>query len=117
MTTPFFPSYRDNWTRTPNIFFEEILPKSTLNESRIVGYLFRQTLGYNQAANWVGVTRNELIQNAGVSNGQLTSTLKNCESKGWILTYVEGPQGNEKRYIFLNDPLNLSIVSGLKQKL
>lgn len=60
----FFPTYKDNWTRTPNVFFDQILkdPKVTTNQIRLVGYLIRQTIGYNREAKWAAVSRSTLIK-------------------------------------------------------
>lgn len=116
MTEPFFPTYKEKYTRTPNVFFDEILAKATINEVRIIGYLIRNTLGYNRDSKWIGVTRSDLIK-SGVSNSRLTDALKACEEKGWILTYMEGSIGSQKRYIFLNDELNQRIIEALNRKL
>lgn len=117
MSKPFFPTYRDNWTRTPNVFFDEVLKTDgvTLNEVRIIGYLIRQTLGYNKDAKWTAVTRKELISEAGVPNGRIKGALDKCKEHGWILIYEEGEGPQKKRYIFLNDERNQLIVKGLEQ--
>jgi hypothetical protein len=118
MQMPFFPSYEEKFTRTPNVFFDEVLPIATANESRIVGYLIRNTIGYNKDDSaWVGKSREDLIKEAGVSNTQLTKAITSCENKGWIITYKKGINGRETRYFFLNDPLNVMIVEGLNREL
>jgi hypothetical protein len=113
----FFPTYKDNWTRTPNVFFDQILkdPKVTTNQIRLVGYLIRQTIGYNREAKWAAVSRSTLIKKAGIPNSRITEAISRCEEKGWILTFEQGEKGKQERYIFLNDPLNVCIVQGLKK--
>jgi hypothetical protein len=113
----FFPTYKDNWTRTPNVFFDQILkdPKVTTNQIRLVGYLIRQTIGYNREAKWVAVSRSTLIKKASIPNSRITEAISRCEEKGWILTFEQGEKGKQERYIFLNDPLNVCIVQGLKK--
>lgn len=116
MSKAFFPTFKEQWTKTPNVFFDEVLKHDgvTLNEVRIIGYLIRNTLGYNRDAKWIGVSRNDLIEGAGVSNTRLTETLKKCKEHGWILEFVKGEGTSKKRYIFLNDKRNQAIVKGLE---
>jgi len=117
--TAFFPTYKDNWTRTPNVFFDEILrnPKANLNQVRLVGYLIRQTIGYNQDAKWACVSRSDLIKKAGIPNSRIKKAIQDCERNNWILTYEDGTGTKKKRYIFLNDDRNQRIVIGLKKGL
>jgi hypothetical protein len=114
---PFFPTYKEQFTKTPNIFFDKILtdPKVTLNQVRLVGYLIRQTIGYNKEAKWAAVSRKELIGNAGIPNGRIKEAIDGCLKNDWILIYETGENGKQERYIFLNDPLNQRIVYGLKK--
>jgi hypothetical protein len=114
-----FPTYKDNWTRTPNVFFDEILANSniTLNQVRLIGYLIRNTLGYNREAKWTGVTRSKLIDEAGIPNGRITDTLNKSIENSWVLIYESGKTTKKERYIFLNDDLNARIVIGLRKKL
>lgn len=112
----FFPSYKDNWTRTPNVYFDVVVKKGTANQIRLVSYLIRQTIGYNREAKWVAVTRRELIEEAEISNGCVSDTIKSCKENGWVLVYEQGEKTKKERYIFLNDPINQLIVKGLENK-
>lgn len=115
----FFPTYKDQFTRTPNIFYDKILtdPEVTLNQVRLVGYLIRQTIGYNREAKWAAVSRKSLIKNAGIPNGRIKDSIDGCLKKGWILVFEHGQAGKQERYIFLNDPINQRIVYGLNKGL
>ncbi|WP_158283250.1 proline-rich domain-containing protein [Laceyella sacchari] len=56
-----------------------------------------------------------MIKKAGISNTRVTETINGCEKNGWVLTFEQGENGKQERYIFLNDPLNQCIVQGLKK--
>jgi hypothetical protein len=113
----FFPTYKDKWTRTPNLFFDEVIQTKgiTVNEIRLISFLIRNTLGYNKDAKWIGASRNTLIKKAKIPNGAISSTIANCIKRNWILEFSKGR--NSKRYVFLNDERNTRIVWGLEQGL
>lgn len=112
----FFPTYKSQFTRTPNVFYDEILKTKNIsaNDIKLVGGLIRNTLGYNKDAKWVGVSRKDLEDNFGIGKSNITKTLERCVENGWIITYETGKGTKKQRYIFLNDDRNVRIVEGLK---
>lgn len=104
------------YTKTPNVFFEEVLcaKETTFNEAKLMGYLIRNTLGYNHKAAWVKVSRSQLLGQAQISYGSINPTIYSCIQKGWILEFKHGGKGKEERYLFLRTPHNERIVHGLE---
>lgn len=112
----FFPTYKSQFTRTPNVFFDEILrdPKVTLNQVRLIAYLIRETIGYNREAKWTAVSRSQLIK-AGIPNSRIRDTIQGCKEKQWVIVFEQGKGTKKERYIFLNDDRNQKLVFGLEQ--
>lgn len=111
-TAYFPPPGAVQYTQVPNVFFERVLPEATISEARVVGWILRQTRGYQRLTDCV--PRAELIRHAGVSNGQLSAAIRGCIEKGWILAYDDGVDGKRERYFFLNDSLSLAIIAALE---
>jgi hypothetical protein len=115
MDKAFFPDVKENFTRVPNIFFEEFLPCATANELKVMLFIIKKTLGWNKK--WDMVSRSQYINEAGISNGSLSGTLKSCIAKGWLLKFEEGPKNKMQIYYFLNEGKNIAIVKGLRMNL
>lgn len=113
----YFPTFEEKWTKTPNLFFDDILADKdvTLNQIRLVAYLIRNTLGYNKDAKWTGVTRKDLIEKAKIPNGRIKGAIDGCAKKRWILVHETGKGTKKERYIFLNDERNERILKGLER--
>lgn len=114
----YFYTYNENWTRIPNVLIDDLVnPKVTINQTRLILYLIRNTIGYNKDSKWKSVTRNELIKNAGIPNGRIKSAIEGCLDLGWILVYEDIECNLKERYIFLNDEINQRILIGLRNSL
>lgn len=113
----FFQEHEDNCSLTPNLLFDDILvhPKVTLNQVRIISFLLRNTLSYNDRSKWTGVILSELNKKMNLSKIEIKLAIDECVSKGWVLLYEEGDR--ENHCIFLNDEVNQRILVGLKNGL
>lgn len=105
------------YTRTPNAYIDDVhLAKgTTFNESKLMMYIIRNTLGYNHGATWIRVSRSKLSQNAQISYGSINPTIQSCIRKGWILEFKAGEKGREDRYLFLHTPFNATLVQKLEK--
>lgn len=119
MVKPYFPDFFGNqFTRTPNLFFDEILCKGTLAEIKVIGCLIRRTLGFNNESGWTGLSRSKIAKLMNMSERSVTTGAQGAEKKGWILTYDDPRKGkgHQPRYYFLNNSTNQLIVYGLERK-
>lgn len=105
------------YTKTPNVFYEDVqfAEGTTFNESKLVSYIIRNSLGYNPGAAWIRVSRNKLSQKAKISYGSINPTINSCIKKGWILYFKQGEKGREERYLFLRTPYNEKLVQRLEK--
>jgi len=119
MVKPYFPDFFGNhFTRTPNLFFDDVLCKGTLAEIKVVGCLIRRTLGFNNEAGWTGLSRSKIAKLMNMSERSVTTGAQGAEEKGWILVYDDPRKGkgHQPKYYFLNNTTNQLIVYGLERK-
>ena len=118
MIKPYFPDFGSQFTRTPNLFFDEVLRDGKLAAVKVVGCLIRQTLGFNNEAGWTGLSRSTIAKLMNMSLRSVTTGAQEAQKKGWILIYDDPRKGKESHpnYYFLNNLTNQLIVTGLKKQ-
>ncbi|WP_188433959.1 hypothetical protein, partial [Kroppenstedtia guangzhouensis] len=115
---PYFPDFKSQFTKTPNLFFDEVLRNGKQAEAKVVGCLIRQTLGWNNEAGWTGLSRSKIAELMNMSLRSVTTGARDAAKKNWILIFDDPRQGkgHEPNYYFLNNLTNQLIVAGLERK-
>lgn len=87
---PGFPAADQNWTKTPDFYFDVVLRDATPTAFKVVGAIIRHTLGVrdkmgNAAEWWCGVSYALLQQRTGIrSRSSVAAAIWDARSNGWI---------------------------------
>lgn len=86
---------QDNFTRTPNILFDQLLKELNTSELKILLIIIRQTNGWRKERD--RITHTQFINKTGLSRRVITETIKLLSGKRLI--YITDKNGNA-----LNNP-------------
>lgn len=84
-----FSSPEANWTRTPDVFFDVVMPNSKPTVTAIVGAIIRKTLGItdkrgNSREWWESVSYSDIANASGVSIRSVNRAVKVALDRGYI---------------------------------
>lgn len=112
-----FPDFRANVLYCPKQFFTIVIPHSSVNCIRIVGYMLRKTLGYldedgNPLKEQHAFTFSELIEKAGISRGGIRAAIDEALKGNFIrrvkksIVQTKGVRAKSASYELLWDEEN-----------
>ncbi len=94
---PGFPDIRQNWTQTPDFFFDTIVPNATPAAVALVAVIIRNTIGIRDKkgnwSEWWQASHNTLHQRTGISSPTtLQNAITEARHNGWIKRKPVGSQ-------------------------
>ena len=88
-----------NYTQTPNVFFDEIMPTLKFGELKVLFVINRQTFGFHKE--WDRISVSQLMKKTGMTKASVSKAVKSLINKNLIKKIKSGEKGEEKVFFHL----------------
>ncbi|MHB8636726.1 MAG: hypothetical protein ACYC96_09670 [Fimbriimonadaceae bacterium] len=100
------PIYAANWTKTPNLVIDKLMPELKDTELRVLLVLIRQTIGWRREGRVAVLSYRTLMRQTGRSSEAIGNALKSLKARGLI---------HSTRARAYRNPTNFASISDTQQ--